>query len=196
VSYADPTTGNDANATQDSAGNDAATLQSSLIYGTAGNDTVLFNAASISQLASIANSPSIADIDGRGGIDTIRFDGSGLTLDLTLINDAVISSVERIDLTGSGNNTLKLNLDDVLASGSENVFNSTNTTSGLETLPANNTKQVRIEGDTGDKVILADFLSGWTVSATPVEADSQIYVAYNHNSSAAQLLIDQQILVQ
>jgi hypothetical protein len=45
---------------------------------------------------------------------TFKLDGSGITLDLaTLVNK--MGATEKIDLTGSGNNTLKLSLADVLA---------------------------------------------------------------------------------
>jgi hypothetical protein len=48
---------------------------------------------------------------------------TGLTLDLTKISDRRIQDIEVIDITGSGNNTLQLNLDDLLhASTSTNIL--------------------------------------------------------------------------
>jgi hypothetical protein len=51
---------------------------------------------------------------GGGGIDTLKLDGAGLTLDLTKISNTRIQDIEIIDIRGSGNNTLKLNLNDLL----------------------------------------------------------------------------------
>lgn len=114
-------------------------------------------------------------------------------LDLTLAKAAALQSIEKVDLTGSGDNTLKLNLMDVLQhADSSNVFNSSNTTSGLGAQVAKN--QLMVDGDAGDKVTLTD-LTNWTAAATHVVANGHSYTAYNHNTSAAQLLIDDNLLV-
>ena len=52
---------------------------------------------------------------GGAGIDTLRICGSGVSLDLTAIGNAVHRDLEVIDITGSGNNTLILARGDVLA---------------------------------------------------------------------------------
>jgi hypothetical protein len=51
----------------------------------------------------------LSPIDGGGGIDTLKLEGAGLTLDLTKISNRRIQNIEVIDITGSGNNILKLN---------------------------------------------------------------------------------------
>ena len=51
---------------------------------------------------------------GGSGIDTLRLDGNGITLDLTSISDSRIVDVEAIDITGSGANTLILNFREVV----------------------------------------------------------------------------------
>jgi hypothetical protein len=62
-------------------------------------------------------------LDRRGGIDTLKLEGAGLTLDLTKISNRRIQNIEVIDITGSGNNILKLNLDELLdASTSTNIL--------------------------------------------------------------------------
>ena len=43
----------------------------------------------------------------------LLLDGGGLTLDLTNISNIRIQDIEKIDITGSGNNTLILNLNDL-----------------------------------------------------------------------------------
>ncbi|SHE22346.1 Flagellar hook-length control protein FliK [Bathymodiolus brooksi thiotrophic gill symbiont] len=88
----------------------------------AGNDTIIINASNITALAQ-TGAGNRARVDGGGNIDTLELDGSGLTLDLTNISNARIQDIEKIDITGSGNNTLILNLNDVLdASTSTNIL--------------------------------------------------------------------------
>ena len=88
----------------------------------AGNDTIIFNADSIAALAQIGTG-NRARVDGGGNIDTLALDGGGLTLDLTNISNTRIQNIEEIDIIGSGNNTLILNLNDVLdASTSTNIL--------------------------------------------------------------------------
>ena len=53
-------------------------------------------------------------IVGGTGTDTLRLDGSGITLDLTAIADNRIMQIERIDITGNSPNTLILNVGEVL----------------------------------------------------------------------------------
>ena len=72
-------------------------------------------------------------IDGGLGADTLGLAGAGLTLDLTGIRNTKILSVESIDLTGTGNNAVTLNVQDL-----------------LDLSPTSNTLQVL--GDAGDTV--------------------------------------------
>ena len=55
---------------------------------------------------------------GGNGVDTLRLDGSELTLDLTTIADNRIVDIEEIDITGSGANTLTLDVREVLNTSS------------------------------------------------------------------------------
>jgi len=164
-----------------------------VLYGGAGNDTIVANADNLAQLALAGSSQNVMRVDGGGGIDTFKLDGAGLMLDLSLVSGPAIQNIEKIDLTGSGNNTLKLSLTDMLQSFDNlNVFNSSNTTSGLAAKVTSN--QLMVDGDTGDKVVLTD-LASWTASGTNVVANGHTYTAYNHNTSAQQLLIDQLLTV-
>ena len=76
-----------------------------------------------------------------------------------------------------------------------NVFNSSNTTSGLTATVSKN--QLMVDGDTGDNVVLTGF-ANWTTGTNVVATFGGVthtYVAYNHNTSAQQLLIDQLVTV-
>lgn len=53
-------------------------------------------------------------IDGGNGSDTLRFDGAGLNLDLITVGDTLLSSLETIDIRGSGANSLTLDYYDVV----------------------------------------------------------------------------------
>jgi hypothetical protein len=169
-----------------------------VLYGGRGNDTFVVNADNVAKLSLSGTAQAIARIDGGSGIDTLELDGAGIVLDMSLLSSAALQNIEKIDLTGSGNNTLRLSLTDMLQGFDEsNVFNTsspntTNTTSGLTATVSKN--QLMVDGDTGDKLVLTD-LTNWTADTTNVIADGTTYVAYNHNTSAQQLLIDLQLAV-
>lgn len=52
-------------------------------------------------------------VNGNIGNDTLMLSGAGQALDLTALSNVALRSVETIDITGSGENSLKLNFDDV-----------------------------------------------------------------------------------
>jgi hypothetical protein len=164
-----------------------------VLYGGRGNDTIVANADNVAKMSQSGTAQAIARIDGGSGIDTLRLDGAGILLDLSTISGPALQNIEKIDLTGSGDNTLKLSLTDMLQGFDDsNVFNSSNTTSGLAAKVTRN--QLMVDGNTGDKLHLTD-LANWTVSGTDAVANGQTYKVYNHNTSAAQLLVDADISV-
>ncbi len=121
------------------AGNDTLTGNGGMDVFNAGlgNDTIIINASNITALKQ-TGAGNRARVDGGGGIDTLKLEGAGLTLDLTKISNRRIQDIEVIDITGSGNNILKLNLDELLdASTSTNIL--------------------KVLGDSGDKVYAAGF---------------------------------------
>ncbi|CAC9569768.1 hypothetical protein [uncultured Gammaproteobacteria bacterium] len=125
----------------------------------AGNDTITINASNITALAQTGTG-NRARVDGGGNIDTLVLDGSGLTLDLTNISNIRIQDIEKIDITGSGDNTLILNLNDVLdASTSTNIL--------------------KVLGNDGDSVNASGF-----AKISGVETEGSItYDVYTHTSA-------------
>lgn len=155
------------------AGNDIYTANggADVIYAGAGNDTIILNADNIAKLELGITDNQLAKIDGGAGTDAIKLDGSGITFDLTkidnvLADDSRIESIEKIDLTGSGNNTLKISLADVL--------------------DINSTQSLTIDGNSGDSVNLAD-TSGWT-KGSDTTISSNTYSVYSNGN--AQIFID------
>ena len=73
-----------------------------VLYGGEGGDTLAIVSTAFQRVA------------GGSGTDTLRLDGSGLTLNLTALADNWLTDIEVIDLTGSGDNTLTLNRLEVL----------------------------------------------------------------------------------
>jgi hypothetical protein len=108
---------------------------------------------------------TFAVVDGGSGNDLLRLAGGGETLDLTSLSSE-IAGIERINLTGSGDNTLELRARDLL-----NLSDSSN--------------QLRVLGNAGDMV---DLVGGWNAGA--VAGGFQTYTL-----GAATILIDTDIFV-
>jgi hypothetical protein len=178
-----------------------------VLYGGAGDDSFNLDASNITALAAGETGGQLARVDGGSGIDTFSFAGAGIALDLTAIANqggsspgsaSRIESIERIDLTGSGDNTLTVGLSDVLDMAGMNSFNNANGwadgTYDLAAGGANGANpelrhQLVIDGDAGDVVNFSD----WGASVGTVTNDGHTYLVYNQGLYA-QLLIDQLIL--
>ena len=181
-----------------------------VIYGGAGNDVLVVNEANISALSQPASDNEDASgivlsrsarIDGGSGIDTLQVAG-GTHLNLTAIGNSGgytglgsrINSIEKIDLaTDTYANTLTLALQDVLDMAGANLFNTskgwTNPT-GLALTSTVNKHQLVVTGSATDSVDIV--LDSWSkVEASTVRDGPNTYEIWNHNTAAAQLLIQQ-----
>jgi len=173
-------------------GNDTLTATAaSVLYAGSGDDAFIISSAMLTALSNDlgagGNIGQLARLDGGSGIDTLALSGAGLNLDLTQIAnigfDAIgfsrIESVEKIDLTGSGNNTLTLGLGDVMDMAGFNVFEATGR------------HQVMVTGNTGDEVDLANGsgTAGWT-QGTNVTLVGVNYTVWNADNGLATLYVD------
>ncbi len=136
-----------------------------------GKDSILINASNISALEQ-TGAGNRARVDGGGGVDTLKLDGAGLTLDLTKISNTRIQDIEIIDIRGSGNNTLELNLNDLLdASTSTNIL--------------------KVLGNSGD-IVNASGL----IKTTSTETENGIaYDVYTYSDAKAALWVQQNVKV-
>ncbi|MGL4825335.1 MAG: hypothetical protein ACRC4G_03975, partial [Alphaproteobacteria bacterium] len=100
--------------------------------------------------------------DGEGGTDTLLFQGSGLTLDLTAVGSSSFKGMEIVDLN-SGHNTLALNR------ASVNSFVNSGGGSGAT--------ELTIHGDSGNTVTLKDGVSNWSFTGTQT-VDGTVYNVY------------------
>ena len=96
-------------------------------------------------------------VEGDAGTDTLQFSLAGSTIDLTGIANNKISGIEKLDITGTGNNTLNLALQDILT-----ISDTSNT--------------LFVSGNTGDAV--TGTLSGATVTQNVV-IDGITYTQYS-----------------
>ena len=124
-------------------------------------------------------------IHGNAGMDTLALTGTNQILDLTTLLDK-LHSVESINLTGTGNNTLKLSIEDVLEQGGAGLFDN-----------INSDVQMLVKGNVGDVVNLEDQLHNgtdpgdWVHAASPVVVAGVTYEVYHYSTLDAELLVQQ-----
>ncbi|GER09896.1 Ig-like domain-containing protein [Variovorax boronicumulans] len=149
-------------------------------YGGAGDDVFLVPDVSYFE-------GGHAKVIGNEGLDTLTLTGADQTLDLSSVTGK-LSGVEVVDLTGTGDNTLKLSLADVLENGAVDQF------------VANGRVQMLVKGDAGDAVTLSDALPNGTdpgdwVRGANVTIEGVVYEEYAHSGFDAALLVQQGVTV-
>ena len=129
-----------------------------------------------------------------GSIGTFILGPHEMALDLSTLHTTSpglksIAAVNHIVMTDSAaNDTLELTTSDVLALGVKNSFVS------------NGRQQIRIDGDTGDKVILDDLLGGstyaWSKADNFISINASKYDVYTNTDLGIDLFIQQVIATQ
>jgi FG-GAP repeat len=173
-----------------------------VLYGGIGDDAFVLNASHVAALAaglgSGGNTARLARIDGGSGIDTLALAGAGVVLDLTGIANtgggtSRIEAIERIDLTGGGDNTLSLNVNDVQDVSGMNLINSATQgalgwSNGSYVFPATVRRhQLVVDGNAGD--VVSSGAGSWTNAGT-VFKNGQTYTVYNSITGRSQVLVN------
>ncbi len=108
-------------------------------------------------------------------------------MDIVTLNSGIaekISSVEVFDLTGTGNNTLKLSMKDVLNLGHEDLFIQDGHT------------QLLVKGDVGDRVVLSGMSgleSGSWSNKGLAAIDGYAYNVYENAALNVELIVQHAI---
>ncbi|MRT43729.1 hypothetical protein GJV09_20585 [Enterobacteriaceae bacterium RIT702] len=146
------------------------------------SQSTLLHDDSIHQLYSADDLATQKITGSEDKIDTLQLTGSEQILDLTAQNSA-IESIEIIDLTGSGDNILKLDFNALLQHGEKDLFIEDGKT------------QLLVKGNEGDVVQLKDILpesdiSEWQHQDGTVTVAGVEYNVYSHGDDA-ELLVQQ-----
>jgi Ca2+-binding RTX toxin-like protein len=127
-----------------------------VLFGYSGNDILTVSDTSFQR------------IDGGAGHDKLILSGSGLHLDLTALASDVVTNIETIDITGTGNNTLTFAMQDLLDLSST-------------------TDTLIVDGNAGDTVRAIGFID----SGTDETVNSITYDVYTNGTAI--LWLDQEI---
>jgi len=168
-----------------------------VLYGGEGDDEIVVDASTVAALGQRYgagdNAAQLARVDGGPGFDTLRLVGDHVTLDLgripnqgagTVVRASRIESIEHIDITGSGDNTLRLAPRDVRDMAGMNLINSGTQaalgwTNGTYAFFAKEGRhQLVVTGDAGDVLSLGTAKNGWFDVGT-VFKDGAPYVVYD-----------------
>jgi hypothetical protein len=180
-----------------------------VLAGGPGDDTLVVDGSLARALrgkfGNHGNIDRLARLEGGSGFDTLKLQGRDITLDLRDIANqgaglpgsrSRIASIERIDLTGSGDNTLAFGLADVRDMAGMNRVNAGNQAAlgwlnGSYSFPATVRRhQLVVDGNVGDRV--AGLPGHWRNAGT-VSHGGQAYDVWNSRTGRVQLLLNQQV---
>ncbi|WP_157259234.1 Ig-like domain-containing protein, partial [Burkholderia ubonensis] len=136
-------------------------------------------------------SGSYAGVHGGAGVDVLKLNGANELLDVSKLIGVAggnkLSSIEIIDITGSGNNTLKLSMSDVLELGHENLFR------------ADGHTQMMVNGNAGDRVELSGMAGldagSWTNQGLAT-INGAAYQVYENAALNVELLVQSSVTTQ
>jgi Ca2+-binding RTX toxin-like protein len=180
---------------------------SDVLYGGAGDDTFVLDRSNVKALgAGFKKRASLfARIDGGTGFDTLELSGADITLDLGVIANqggskpgsaSRIEAIERIDLTGSGSNTLALNVNDVQdVAGMNRINSATQATlgwsNGTYVFPSIVRRhQLVVDGNTGDVAVSS---AGTWKNAGTAFNNGHTYTVYNSLTGRSQVLVNSDV---
>jgi len=126
----------------------------------------------------------------EAGVTTLQLVTSDQSLDLTTMDTTRLQGVDRIDLTGTGSNTLTLSLQEVLALGDQDNCTADQGWTGLA--DSQGRHQLVVDGEGADQVVIS---GGGFVSAGTAECNGVQYAVYNSLTDSAQLLVSQQVVM-
>jgi hypothetical protein len=127
----------------------------------------------------VAPDTGFGRIDGGDGFYTIRFQAEGQSFDLTALRGDQVNGIEAIDLTGSGDNILTLDIDAVFA-----ATRGINAATGTE-------HALIVDGDVGDTVNAGE---GWSNTGT-ITIGGDGYSVYESDNGDAQLYVSTHVYV-
>ncbi|MGE0098238.1 MAG: putative Ig domain-containing protein [Hydrogenophaga sp.] len=145
-----------------------------VFMGGAGRDVIVLNASNLASITSVR-------IDGGSERDTVKLDStlSNQTLNLSTLDNTFIKGIEVIDITGGGNNTLRLNIRDVLS------IHDSSSADGL-------LNRLLVQGNAGDRVELVrdsgSYSGSWSAAGTQAW-EGVTYNAYKNASGQSDTLL-------
>jgi len=177
-----------------------------VLNGGAGDDTIVVNRDNVRTFATgyRAAAGLLPRVDGGSGMDSLALAGAGITLDLGRItnvgaglagNVSRLESIERIDLTGSGDNTLRLGVNDLQDITGMNLINSRTQaalgwSNGSYVFPSVVRRhQLVIDGNVGDSVVMS--ADAGALAGTAFRGGKP-YLVYNI-SGRTQLLVNRDV---